>query len=569
MVNVPIQEGFELSTSGASYAEVEFENGSTARIGELSKLLFDQLALDARGNKLNGMTFEQGYATFHFQPEHNPPRSTKQDGIIHFQPTYSDVYRVKIADATVTTDEKCEFRTDLEQESFRVEVFNGSVDVATPTLSAKLGEGKILEHKVGGTELAFNIQKGIAKDNWDQWTEARDKQVQLTQKDEAVHPVGPLYGWSDLDTYGEWIALRSGRFGWSPYAPAGWSPYTYGQWVRYPGFGWTWISGEPWGWLPYHCGLWDFDSTFGWYWMDPMFGCGLWGPSLVNWYAGPGWIGWAPTAPVPPGIRQPPGHPGPHPPGGGHPGPVPVLGSFPKGLVTVPTSVVQNRQLITPQTVNHITPTVANMIEQPPFEPSPRATSASSSPAPGAVTTSKGNTAVATAPPAPISGPRPGFAWRHASAPPTILMGGDAAKEGGLLAEHHLHSGREPLRAAGGATLGGRYPVGGSTGEFRGNAFGGGEKKGGAIGKNAPLVGPTVSQSAGRSGASIMAHGQGGGSSRAGGYSGGGSSAGGGAARSGGGGGSVSGGGSAVHSGSGGGGSVSSGGGGGTAPGHH
>jgi hypothetical protein len=31
MVNVPIQEGFELSTSGASYAEVEFENGSTAR----------------------------------------------------------------------------------------------------------------------------------------------------------------------------------------------------------------------------------------------------------------------------------------------------------------------------------------------------------------------------------------------------------------------------------------------------------------------------------------------------------------------------------------------------------
>ena len=32
MVNTPIQEGFELSTSSGSYAEVEFENGSTARI---------------------------------------------------------------------------------------------------------------------------------------------------------------------------------------------------------------------------------------------------------------------------------------------------------------------------------------------------------------------------------------------------------------------------------------------------------------------------------------------------------------------------------------------------------
>jgi hypothetical protein len=144
-------------------------------------------------------------------------------------------------------------------------------------------------------------------------------------------------------------------------------------------------------------------------------------------------------------------------------------------------------------------------------------------------------------------------------------MGGDAAKESALLADHHFHSGREPLRAVEGATLGGRYPVRGSTGEFRGNAFGGGENKGGASGKNGPLVGPTVSHTAGGSGAIIMSHGQGGGGSRGGGYSGGGrggSSSGGG--RSGGGGGGSSGGG-AAHSG-GGGGSVSSGGGG---AGHH
>jgi ferric-dicitrate binding protein FerR (iron transport regulator) len=543
MVNVPIQEGFELSASGGSYAEVEFENGSTARIGELSKLLFDQLALDARGNKLNGMTFEQGYATFHFLPEHNPPRSTKKDGIVHFQPTSGDVYRVKIADATVTAGGKCEFRTDLEQDSFRVEVFSGSVDVATPTLSSKLGEGKILEHKSGGTELAFNTQKGIVKDAWDQWTEARDHQVQLTEKDEPVHPIGPRYGWSDLDAYGEWIALPSGRFGWSPYAMAGWSPYTYGQWGWYPAFGWTWISGEPWGWLPYHCGLWDFDPTFGWYWMNPMFGCGLWGASLVNWYGGPGWIGWAPK-----GVPVPPGR--------GHPGPLPLPS---RGLVTVPTSVVQNRQLITPQTVIHTPPTAGSLIVRPAFGPGPLPTSAAASPAPGAGTTSKSNTAGATAPPAaaPISRGGAGLASHHASAPPTILMGGDAAKESALLADHRFQSGRELLRAAEGATLGGHYPVGGSTGEFRGDAFGGGGKKGGAIGKSGPLVGPTLSHSAGRSGASIMAHGQAGGGSRGGGYSGGGGSSGGGHS---GGGGSVSAVGGAAHSGGGGGG-VSGGGG--------
>ena len=46
MLNTPIQEGFELSTAGSSYAEVEFENGSTARLGELS-----ELALPATGTK--------------------------------------------------------------------------------------------------------------------------------------------------------------------------------------------------------------------------------------------------------------------------------------------------------------------------------------------------------------------------------------------------------------------------------------------------------------------------------------------------------------------------------------
>src|SRR5208337_4807581 len=253
----------------------------------------DQLASDADGEKLNGMTFEQGYATFHILPEHNVPISAIWLSDIHFQPSYIGGYRVKIADATVTADGKCEFRTDLDQDRFRVEVFKSSVDVATSTLSSKLGEGKMLEHKSGGTELAFNTQKGIVKDAWDQWTEARDKQVQLTEKDEPVRPIGPRYGWSELDTYGEWIALPGGRFGWSPYAQGGWSPYTYGQWEWYSGLGWTWISGEPWGWLPYHCGQWDFDSSFGWYWMRPMLGCRVWRASRVSWYKGRRWIGWA------------------------------------------------------------------------------------------------------------------------------------------------------------------------------------------------------------------------------------------------------------------------------------
>ncbi len=561
MVNTPIQEGFELSTTGGSYAEVEFENGSTARIGELSKLLFHQLALDANGNKLNGMTFEQGYATFHFLPEHNSPSSVIKrggEGIISFQPNSSDVYHVKIADATVTADGKCEFRTDLEQDRFRVEVFKGAVDVATPTQSSKLGEGKILEHKTADTELALDTQKGIEKDAWDHWTEARDRQVMLTAKDEPVHTMGSSYGWSDLNTYGEWVELPNGRFGWSPYAGADWSPYTNGQWGWYPGMGYTWISAEPWGWMPYHCGLWDFDASFGWYWMMPMIGCGMWEPSMVNWYAGAGWIGWAPRGLPGTGV---PGRPRPIPPGGVHPGPGPHPGHLARGLVAVPTTVVQNRQMITPQMVNHVQPTGGSLIERPPFEPGPRSTSAATSPAPGVGSTSHSitSTATATPTPAPIGGWRLGFGSHHGSAPATILMGGDAAKESALLADHHSHSGHAPLRAFQGTTLGGRYAVHGSPGEFRGNAFSGGGKNGGASGKNGSSGGPIMSHSSGGSGAIIASHGSGGGGSHGGGSWGGGSGGGG---HSSGGGGGYSSSGGGGHSGGGGGGTFSGGGGG-------
>jgi hypothetical protein len=562
-VNTPIQEGYELSTSGDGFAEVEFENGSTARLGQLSKLLFNQLAMSDAGDKLNGMTFEQGYATFHFLPEQR------------------DTYHVIVGDLLLTANGKSEFRTDIEQDRFRVEVFNGSIDVAAPTLSAKLGEGKILERQSGSTELAFNIRTGIDKDAWDKWTQARDKQVQLTAKDEPVGPLGLRYGWSELDTYGEWVQIPGRGFGWSPYARAGWSPYSSGTWQWYPGFGWVWISSEPWGWLPYHCGQWYYDPSIGWYWMMPTRGCLFWEASLVDWYTGPGWIGWAPQRPGPPASVAPPsgtagpGHPPPRPPFPPRPRPVPVFRNAPAGtrrVTMVPVSVVQNRQTITPQIVKRTSVGAENRIERPPFEPAAPPTPAATAPAAGGRTTSNSNATTAAAAPGPAPPVKlgKGFAPHHSSAPSTILMGGDAKKESSLLSGFHPRSGKEPLRARGGTTLGGHYVVSGPSGEFRGETFKGGGVSG-ASATRGSQGGPTGVLPSGGTRAVIASHGSGGGFSRGGsgggwgggrGSSGGGSSGGGRAGGSSGG----SGGGASAHAGGGGGGA--SGGGGGSA-GHH
>src|SRR5208282_3439935 len=64
-VNTPLQEGFQLSTGENSYAEIQFENGGTIRLGQLALLNFTELEMDPRGGKINHVELRQGYATFH------------------------------------------------------------------------------------------------------------------------------------------------------------------------------------------------------------------------------------------------------------------------------------------------------------------------------------------------------------------------------------------------------------------------------------------------------------------------------------------------------------------------
>src|ERR1039458_4930920 len=392
MVNTPVQEGFEISTSAHSYAEVEFENGSTARLGEFSKANFDQLALDEEGNKLNRLSFEQGYATFHLLPQHH------------------DIYSVKVVETTLTPNGKSEFRTDLENGRARIEVFSGSVEMASASKTVKVGKNKVLEFDPGTTEEALNAKPGIVKDSWDQWTSSRDTQSELALADQAVPARGSVYGWSYLDAYGEWGFFPGHGYGWSPFAGAGWSPYSTGMWSWYPSMGYTWISGEPWGWMPYHYGNWNYSSGFGWFWMPGDFSAAF-SPALVSWYSGPGWIGWAPQ------------------------GAMGVGGRNTRILTTVPGGVIRNGLMVEPGNVSHVPVTAGTEISRLPFEP-----------AAGAMLSGPPLSAAAVAAPASRTG------VTHNLAPNSVLMGGNAATE------QSLHGAKqEPLRARLGTTLGGQY----------------------------------------------------------------------------------------------------------------
>ncbi len=279
-VNTPIQEGYALTTAQDSFAEVEFENTSTARVGQFSELDFNQLALDSSGNKLNGMELRQGYATFTILPENG------------------DVYQVQAGPLTIVpaSEKGLQYRVDLDSANVRVEVFKGTVDVSGSLGQQRLGKNEVLEFDPGADE-PLKVSRGITKDAWDEWVDQREDEAQLARR---KGPPGAytndvnsyLYGWNDLYYYGSWNYIPGYGSCWFPAVGAGWVPFSVGQWVWYPGFGYTWVSFEPWGWLPFHYGGWFFDPGFGWAWVPG--GFNAWAPAPVNWYQGQTWVAWSP-----------------------------------------------------------------------------------------------------------------------------------------------------------------------------------------------------------------------------------------------------------------------------------
>lgn len=278
-VNTPLQEGFKLATGENSYAEVQFENGGTIRLGQFSTLQFTQLELAPNGAKVDRVDLRRGYATLH------PLPSRDEESLELTTP----LGRLNAPAGT-------EFRVDLDQGNERVEVFAGAVQVESNLGDITIDKDSVLLMQPGTSEPTV-VSQGIAKDDWDQWVD--DREAQLGQaagppaSEEGGDATEVVYGWNDLSNYGNWSDVPGVGYGWSPGGVgSGWAPYTAGQWCWYPGWGYTWIGAEPWGWLPYHYGGWNFIPGRGWVWFPG--GFTNWSPSRVVWYSGPNWVGWRP-----------------------------------------------------------------------------------------------------------------------------------------------------------------------------------------------------------------------------------------------------------------------------------
>jgi hypothetical protein len=269
-INLPLLAGVQVVTGDDGQAEVEFEDGSVARLTPNSVLSLDNLAVEPGGVFTTNLNLLRGLAYFEL-------RATPQF-----------LYTVYAGGDILTPVENTTVRVNFDEPPASIAVLDGTAhvertsgpnnDSASAGYQADVRAGESLRDDATDPNRYFLTQT-IAEDSWDQWNEDLDQ----TAAAEAADTTGVRndyagaqgYGWSDLDANGTWYNVPAQGPVWQPYVAddSGFDPYGYGAWVDYPVTGYVWASGYAWGWTPYRCGNWSYYNSFGWGWA-PGASCG-------------------------------------------------------------------------------------------------------------------------------------------------------------------------------------------------------------------------------------------------------------------------------------------------------
>jgi hypothetical protein len=242
-LNLPVMQGAQLRTRGSGRTEIEFEDGSTMRVGPNTAVEFSTLGVSDSGQRVSEVTLTEG--------------------LVYVNWLDKGVFTLNFSREKVTLDHPAHFRVDALPEIVKFAVFKGSVDVEGPAGKTTVVQKKMAEFDVTHQDqflLAKEIEGGPL-DNWDK--EAIQYHQQYARNNSS--PYG--YGASDLSYYGNYTTVPGYGVMWQPFfTGVGWNPFMDGAWSWYPGYGSMFVSAYPWGWLPYRYGNWMFLPGFGWMW---------------------------------------------------------------------------------------------------------------------------------------------------------------------------------------------------------------------------------------------------------------------------------------------------------------
>jgi hypothetical protein len=260
LANSPLFAGTQVDTGNDGKAEIQFEDGSVARLSPDSTLALKSLSVQG-GPGNTDVALVAGLGYFELQ-------GGGQGGQM----------RVTFGDSIATGTGFTVMRVRIDNPPGELAVFSGNAHLERGnSLAVDLHGGESVA--LNGTDPSrYNLSESIEPDSWDAWNSDRDQALNAEAADQTgaaknfVNTDNPNPAWNALDANGNWYNVPGQGYIWSPYeaSSAGWDPYGCGHWVMTPRFGYVWVSCNTWGYLPYQCGSWNFYDGFGWGWAPGM-----------------------------------------------------------------------------------------------------------------------------------------------------------------------------------------------------------------------------------------------------------------------------------------------------------
>lgn len=278
VLNMPLPAGTRISTGDYAQAEIEFDDGSVARLTPQTVLSLDVLASDASAGARSELSVLGGLVYFELRA------------------THENDWQVQAGNAAASPTSNSVLRIALDQPSATFAVVSGSAQIVSlaldqdskaPGFATTVRTGESLRADPDDPTRYF-LNQQIEPQPWDQWNLSRDEHAaeaadtRTSARD--AYAANQAYGWSDLDNNGTWYAAPAPEVSdgadtaapqdttapiWQPAAAADpdseFDPYADGALV-WSGGNYVWASAYPWGWTPYRCGRWNYYPGLGWAW---------------------------------------------------------------------------------------------------------------------------------------------------------------------------------------------------------------------------------------------------------------------------------------------------------------
>ncbi|HEX6178716.1 MAG TPA: DUF6600 domain-containing protein [Thermoanaerobaculia bacterium] len=271
-VNLPIFPGDEVITDRRGRTEVRLADGNVLGIDRATAVRFSSI-LDSYEGEASETIIELRYGKV----------------AVYRVDDNRDEIRIDTPSATYFASDESIFSVETDSRGRdRVAVFDGAIEVRTPSRSTRLRSGEQVEVDDRGEYDVANFSRYSA-DDFESWFLRRAERYGASSSRYLDRSLA--YYDDELSRHGSWVHINSYGWAWRPTVSLGWRPYYNGYWHRGRAGCLTWVSYEPWGWVPYHYGRWSHDPFYGWFWVP---GAGY-APAWVYWWYGPGYVGWAPS----------------------------------------------------------------------------------------------------------------------------------------------------------------------------------------------------------------------------------------------------------------------------------